>query len=240
MSTVFGVIFGGGDSASSTVSWQDLIDRARLYSDDDPASANGKGWIQPAMWMTLLQVEYRYLYARWVRSGLQAPTPVDVEFTGPYTDLTGVLALVGVARVTSPGNYELLQPSQSREGRAPIRSTRTGVGVGWSASGTGDSLRVSIDSTDTGTYLVRYIARPELVTNPALTVNLPYGADERLVLGATRRAHLKDSTTSALLERLLLDADAELNMVASRVIGDAARIRRVDERPLNFTTWRYY
>jgi hypothetical protein len=61
--------------------WSDLIDRFRTYVDDDHKETDG--WLKPAKRMSIMQVEYRQLYRKWLRAGLINVEPTDCEFVGP-------------------------------------------------------------------------------------------------------------------------------------------------------------
>lgn len=214
--------------------WDQLIDRARTYCDDDHKET--PGWITNAKWLTLAQVEYAQLYRRWLRSSLIAPAPVDAPFTGFTTVVTGVLATLGVAQDKGGGVVRLLAPAQSAVGRSPFWGTSQVVtpAAYWRADGAANDLTFTLEPQDpSGNYFVRYIPVVPYVTDSTTTVDLPYGTDERLVLGIARRAKLKEGSASALLERLLSDADQELAFSAfARVNGDSPRVRRVNRNTL--------
>jgi hypothetical protein len=112
----------------------DLIDRARVYLDDDHDDT--EGWIAPATWLTFANVEYAQLYKR-----CRAP------FWG--TDMNAGAA-----------NY-------------------------WQATGSADSLVVTLEPRDSaGSYLARYLPTVAYATDANSAIDLPYGSDERLVLGS--------------------------------------------------------
>lgn len=211
--------------------WNDLIARARVYVDDDHSETDG--WIAPANWLTLAQVEYALLLRRWIRTGLVVPATADsTPFTGGSTTLSNVLALVGVAQ-DKGGYVRVLAPVQSLRGQHPMwtgSQAPGGISQSWMATASGDTVTVTLDPKDPDTsepYFVRYVAAPAYVTDGTQTVDLPYGTDERLVLGIARRSHLKDQSASQLLERLIAEADAELAFTAAgRIQGDSPRVRR--------------
>jgi hypothetical protein len=220
-----------------TFTWQELIDRARFYVDDDH-DGDDAGWVDPSAWLRLFGVEYSQQYRRWVRAGLVAPKPTDTEFDGPVTStpITGVLAVIGVAELIGT-NYRVLRPSQTQDGRHPFRNPRTGPATSWEAHGGGDTLTIELDPADTGSYVARYIARPARPTSVSASVEVPDGADERLVLGAARRAHVKESSRSAAIDALILEADAELNFMAhSRRHGESPLVRRLPPSSTRFVT----
>lgn len=210
------------------ITWDELIARARTYVDDDHKDETS--WILPERWMTLFQVEYRKLYRQWVRAGLVAPAPVDTTFTGSTVTISEVLTIIGVAEVTGD-SLRVLQSAQSLLGARPFWTGASDVGKSsqWGATGAANTITVTLHPADSsGSYLVRYLTRPVYATDSTATVDLPDGGDERLVLGAARRAHLKDSAASRLLDALLLESDADLNFAAfSAINGDSPRVRRV-------------
>ncbi len=218
-----------------TFTWDELIRRARTYLDDDHDDT--EGWIAPDSWLTFGNVEYSQLYRRWVRMGLIAPAPTDLVLTDEVTSAPDCLAIVGVAQDYGDGRVRILTPAQSVGGRSPFWGTTsaTGGSTHWSATGSADELEISLEPVDTsGSYFVRYIPTVAYATDVTETIDLPYGADERLVLGMAKRAKLKEGAASAQLERLIFEADAELNFAAfSRAQADSPRVRRVTKTTLS-------
>jgi hypothetical protein len=232
-----------------TFTWEDLISRARVYVDDDHDQPDVGGWIALEKWLTIANVEYAQLYRRWVRMGLVAPPWVDYTFTGPAGTpgvqgpdadgdeepddpdewlAAGVLCIIGVAEDLGGGQLRVLSAPQSEAGRNPWWSVRPAApATRWLATSVGDAVTITIEPPSTATYVVRYIPTVDYATSASATVELPYGCDERLVLGIARRAKLKESASSALLERLIQDADAEANFLAfGRNNSDGPRVRR--------------
>ncbi len=225
--------------------WQELIDRAMVYVDND--HDEDKGWMPAPKALQIGQVEYAQLYRRWVTAGLIVPEPLDETLTADPVE--GVLAILGVAEVyggDTVTGYRVLTSGQTYSNK-PFRTPVDAPALEWEAFGGGDAVTVKIHPEDTnGVYVVRYLTRPEYATDPTDTVELPYGMDERLVLGMARRFHLKDSSNSQLLNGLIADADANLNFAAFGRAGQTGR--QVDPRrstPRNdFCTnplsWRWF
>lgn len=210
----------------------DLIDRARVYVNDDHKEDNG--WIADSSWLTFFNVEYAHLYRQWVRGGLVRPKPTDTNFTGGSTTVNGVLAVVGVGE--DMGSYvRLLRNAQTSRGPDPFwfgSSPMTGKADEYAVHGGADNLYVEVNPPDTATtYIVRWIPTLTYNTSTADTVDLPYGGDELLVLGMARRALVKESSRSASLEQLRLEVDAEMKFTAAQH-GGGFRVRRV-QRGLN-------
>lgn len=222
----------------ASFTWDELISRAKTYCDDD--HNDEKSWISDTRWLELANVEYAFLYKRWVRSGLVTPAATTGYMDGFSTSFSGVLALIGVAK--DYGDFVRLlnkeQPESTIEGFWRGSTQPEGPSIRYIATGVGDTLTVELDPKPndlTATnYIVRYIPTVAKATNPAATVELPYGTDERLVLGLARRAQLKDSGTSALLNGLIADADAETNFSAAAKLG-GLKVRR-NQKPSQRST----
>lgn len=225
--------------------WSELVSRARSYIDDDHDET--PGWLSESRWLELAFVEYSQLYRRWIRTGLVTPAPADQTFSGTHTvTVTGVLAVVGVAEDLGSGMLRVLTPAASAFGANPLRSHFSGTpGTHWTATGTADAVTVNLEPRPTsGTYFVRYIATPVAPGALSNTIDLPYGTDERLVLGIARRAKVKEGGASQVIERLIFEADGELNFAAFAKQNDAPRVRRVrDTAHQSFpapSLYRYY
>jgi len=218
--------------------WLDIINRARTYVDDD--HEENEGWIPPAKWLDIGNAEFRQQYRRWVRTGLVKPAHTVSSFNGT-TSVSNVLCVVGVAEDLGTGRPKrLLNP-----GDQPWDDVQ-GLAQEWYATGSADTLSIGLHPADTSrNYVVRYISRPTLVTDTATAYDGPDGSDERIVLGMARRALVKESAASRLLDSLILDADAELNMTAwGRKDGEAPRVRRNPPAtrlwPVDPARWIYF
>lgn len=212
-------------------SWQDIIDRARVYIDDD--HKDERGFIAADKMLILANVEYADLRKRWIRQALVRPAPTDTQFVSTNTQLlTGVLAIVGVAEISQPSGtpYRLLTPAQSAWGAQPYwGSVPAYKSSTWIAQGEGDNVTITLDPPDNAsTYVTRWVPTIPYATDPTTTIDLPYGQDERLVLGLAKRMHVKDQTRSAAIQDLIQQADAETAFTAfGRIQADGPRVRRV-------------
>ncbi len=235
--------------ASFTV--QNLVDRAKVYVDDDHTAQTS--WLSNPGWLAIANAEYAQLYGKWIRGGLMQPLFTQETFSeGEYELDEAAIVVVGVAR-DNGGSLTMLSQAQAVVGRDAFwRSATepTGVPMRWSATGAGDLVTITLDplpSSATDEYIVRYIQAPVAFTAMDDELEVPYGADERLVLGMARRAHLKDSGSSQLLERLIVEADGELQFSA---MGKANGPRVMSRRANPYSTptpgrwperhsWRY-
>lgn len=211
----------------------ELVRAARVYKDDDHDDEDA--WLDDADWLRLFNVEYALLYPRWVRSNIVTPQYTDTPLTATTTALTGVMAIAGVAKLED-GRYTPLPHLQASLGRTPWVGSNPGQATGWLAYGSGDNLTIELNPPPSdiasATYVVRYIPRTNYFTSLAQTVELPYGADERLVLGMADRAGIKDSTVSRKVMEKMADADAALAFLGNSR-GDGARVRRLSRAPHN-------
>lgn len=209
-----------------TFVWQDLIDRARVYIADDQKAMSG--FIAADKWMLLAQVEYANLYRKWVRMGLVRPQPTATTFT-TSTTINGVLAVVGVGEDLG-NSVRLLYNAQVPGGADPFwqgSTPFTGKASEWAAHGAADNLLIELNPPDSSTtYTVKYIPTVPYATDATTTIDLPYGGDERLVLGLARRALVKESSRSQQLEELMREADAEMSFTAMSRIPGGPRVRR--------------
>src|SRR5690242_11822302 len=151
----------------------DLIDRARVYVDDDHKETDG--WIDPAKWLTFFNVEYAHQYRQWVRGGLVRPMPTDTTFTGGSVTVNGALAIVGVGE--DMGSYvRLLTNAQTYGGPDPFwfgSTPPTSKADRWAAHGGADNLLIEVAPKDTATtYTVRWIPTVAYYTDSSVTVDL--------------------------------------------------------------------
>lgn len=209
---------------------QELIDRARTDVDDDHTETDG--WIGAARWLDFFNSEYRKLYRKWVQAGLITPPLTDTPLTTNSTVVSGVLAIVGVGEDMG-SSVRVLRSAQQDEGRSPFwrgSTAMSGVAESWSARGNGDNLTFELyphaSSIANGKYFVRYVPTLAKITSAASTVEIPFGCDDRLVLGMARRAGIKESAASRRMDQEILDADAEISMVIAGRLSP--KVRRVD------------
>jgi hypothetical protein len=223
-------------------SWRDLVGRARVYLDDDHDEK--QGWIRDDKWLPIAIAEYKVCYRRWLRAGIVRPLPIDTSLPSAQFQVVlptqpdvaagnvGCLAIIGVAE-NMTSYMRILSPAQPARGAFPFwvapGQVNEGKATSWAAFGSADEVTVEISPRDQGSpYVVRWIPTPVLPASLDDQVTLPWDCDERLVLGMARRAHLKDSSASQLLDKLIDAADAEIQFSAwGRLDTQAPRVRRV-------------
>lgn len=220
----------------ASFTWDELITRARVYVDDDHSAEDN--WIAPERWLDIGFTEWRTLYKRMIRNSLVTPDIQTAYLQGGITSINSVLAVVGVGQ--DMGNTVRVFPNaQAIFGRGAYwrgSTAPTGHSMSWAARGTSDTVKIELDplpddltydalATPQGNYLCRYIQTLTKPTATTDTVDLPDLADERLILGMARRAHLKDSANSVLLNDLIKEADAEMKFEADGKVG-GIRVRR--------------
>lgn len=216
--------------------WQSLIDRARVYIADD--HDDNRGFLTPQKWLLLANVEYQSLRRTWLRLGLVRPPIVTTTFAGPSITLVGVEAVVGVAQ--DSGGTRVLKYDNTI-----WPSNRGGLGTTWFATGTGAELTITVDPADTSQYTVKWVQSVPYAVDPNAIVDLPAGADERLVLGLAKRALVKDSARSSPLEELIAAQDAQISFSASSQIRPAAKVSPSNRFNYGMSAidprqWRYF
>ncbi len=222
--------------------WRSIVERSRTYVADDHEEK--QGFLRDEQWLAIARVEYEFLYRRWIRTGLVRPAQISTEIpSGDYSvslplaaDIAqgrpGVFAIIGVAENMN-SYFRMLAPAQPARGAYPFwvapGEVNQGKATSWAASGMSDQITVEISPRDPGSsYFVRWVPLPALPATLDDQVELPFGCDERLVLGCARRALLKDSGASALLERMIVESDAEIQFAAhGRLDSQGPRVRRV-------------
>ncbi len=203
----------------------DVINRARLYMGDDHDDEGG--FLTPAQWLSLFNTEYRLAYRRWVRCTIIRPQATDLAFDDADVDLTNVLAIVGVAENTG-NNYRVLPYGTPTLGQRVWYSTNS-TPVTWWASGSADNATITLEPqlSAASAYFVRYIQYPTAPTLVTASLEVPMSQDDRLALGMARRANIKEGGQSVLIERLIREADGDMNFQAhGMVAGEAPRVRR--------------
>lgn len=208
---------------------RDLISRARCYVDDDHNDTDG--WISQARWLDFFNVELTQLRQRWLRTGVIKPPFTDQAFSGPTVTVNSPAAIIGVARDYGGGVLRVLEQWDFEAGFAPFGSSQ-GEASRWRAVRDAFDVVITLEPQDTQNYVVRYIAGAQIgglvpITDPAAVVVLPSGGDERLVLGMARRAKIKEGGSSAQIERLIGEADAEIAWETGARFGQSPRVRRV-------------
>lgn len=196
---------------------QSLIDRAKVYADED--HEDDSGWIAPAIWLRLAVTEIAEQHRRWVRAGHVIPAQATASVTGTAIGFD-VLAIVAVYYDdgTTVRLLDYAGPSVIRSATQP-----EGDAYRWWMESSGDSVTVLLDPQPStyDNYYIRYVPQypVNLITSATDQIELPSGMDERVVLGIARRAHIKDSGASSLIERLIAQSDAELAFGAAARTG---------------------
>lgn len=219
---------------------QDVIDRAKIYVDDNHKVTDG--WKQPADWLAMIRPELAAVYRKWVRESLISFNTLDgiisnAVFTWP--DTAPPLAILGVAQQVGT-QFRMLQYAQSYYGRNPfweagtpsIATTWTSV-VDTNPAGDGNpvySLAIHPPDPAAG-YLVRYIKFPDMSALDKFVI-LPEGHEDYLALRLAKKALASEGASSQAIERLIIQAESDIKMEAlSNAQGDGPRVRIV--RPFN-------
>lgn len=219
--------------------WSSLIERARVYAGDDHGD-NKSSFVALDKWLLFGQVEWANLRRSWIRMGLVRPAMEETTFTGNTVTLVGVEAVAGVARV-SGSNKEPLTFRETIWSSPPPGRAST-----WMATGYGGDLKITVDSQENSTYVVRWVQQVQYTQNPEDRVLVPTGADERLVLGMAKRALVKDSARSTPLEALIAEQDAQIAFSAMAQVrsGPVVLRRNYHQQPSVHVdspkNWRFF
>lgn len=229
-----------------TYTYQELIDRVKIYVDDN--SKVSSGWKQPADWLKILLPELVSVYRKFVRQGIISLRHIDVPFIGPPIfeflgppDTPLPIAIIGVAQLVG-STYRVLQPASSQLGKAPFWDANvTTPATTWTCSfnqDTADTAQAAIiqgiyqldlHPPDTaGGYFCRYVPMPTLATDLTGTVYLPPGYEDYVCLRVARKALASEGQSSQAIERLIMMAEADMTMdTFSLPMGDAPKVRVV-------------
>jgi hypothetical protein len=183
---------------------QDLIDRAKTYVDDEHRAEDA--WISPERWLTFFNVERRKLYKQWIRAGLVIPTPTLGYLAGETTQLTGVLAVIGV-RKDLGGSTSEVRNASANEGRHPFWRSATQPstpGSRWAAFGTGTTVTIELDGVSDLTY-----------TAPVAAAQAVFDFDTYELLEGTPAQAVFDG------ELTVTEAGVDGNDIAIRFVPDA-------------------
>lgn len=218
---------------------QDIIDRARIYVDDNHKVTDG--WKQPADWLALAKPEILAVYRKWVRESLVSYNTLDaVVSTPPSQILPGQpLAIIGVAQQNG-NSFRLLQPAMSQYGRNPYwESGVASPALTWTASispfpdvNGNPNYSVTLHPPDTASgYFIRYMRFPDyaLLSNFIIA---PDGYEDYMALRIARKALASEGASSQAIEKLIMQAETDMKMDSlSNTQGDGPKVRIV--RPYN-------
>lgn len=241
---------------------QNIIDRARIYVDDNHKVTDG--WKEPADWLVIARPEIIAVYRKWLRESLVSFSTLDgIIANSSFNFPAGVpiLAILGVAEQNG-NNFRLLQSAMSHFGRAPFwEDGTTSTATTWTVAadvfpdGNGDiqytlNLHPPDNSSD---YKVRYIRCPEIDALDKFII-APEGYEDYMALRIAKKALASEGASSQSIERLIVGAEADLKMESfSNTQGDGPKVRitrpfnkqrlfanRNDMWPINPMHWYYF
>ena len=216
---------------------QNIIDRARLYVDDNHKVTDG--WKEPADWLDLVKSEFANIYRKWVRESVISFSPITGIFTGPsFVFPTTPLAIMGVAQTVGT-QIRLIPSAMSEYGRQPYWDDAVVVpnntGLTWTTAvdvfpdGSGNpQYSLTLHPPDTaGGYQVKYIRFPEINALDKFVI-LPEGYEDYVALRLARKALASEGASSQAIERLISNAEADIKMDSfSNTQGDGPKVRIV-------------
>ena len=213
----------------------EMIGLSQGYVHDDHAQT--QGWITPELWLQFLNVEYRQIYRRMIRDSAVDPAVSVETLTVPSENIPLAEAIVCVTRVD--GNCQaVLRNTQQALGRLHVAlSVEPGDAQGWSAQAAASGITVTLNPPPSdGEYRCYYVPKPKalvLTVADADTeqdaVELPSGYDDRLCLGAARRALIRARGASKALMDLIRETDEEISFASgSRLLTNQPKVKNTD------------
>lgn len=222
----------------------ELITRAQQAADmeDD--------FISQDTWVAWANAENRELYNRIARSGYPINVVSEsITATGATEyNITEPAAVIGIKGLSSSYKFyriPIKHPSQAKTIGNVRVGTPTEAYVNCFPGEDPGSIQITFyPNPASGTYLVDTIGRPSTLAISGdpdeENVAYPVGLEERIVLGMARRALGKEETTNPAIERMIFEADKNVdNFVHSYLMAESPTVRDMNEleRTPPFTEW---
>lgn len=225
-----------------SVTTQELVARAQATSD------MRDNFVTPAQWMYWASQERLSLDLFLARSGWALPSVnLDITVTGteggnyPVAPGTGVMAIICVHQVKA-NRYRRLKYQDSISFLRQTPGTTAGAqgDAGFfRAQWVGDTLIMNLypEPVAGELYRVSYIPHPARLTldsspatNYANSVVYPMGWEERIVLGMSRRALMKEESDTMAVDQEIAMWEKRIEEASwSRVLGEVPAVRNVDD-----------
>lgn len=229
------------------VAYTEMIERAKQIAD------MGDGFPSTATWLFFLNSELKKLWVRLMRSGY----PPDVTFesitaTGAAQyNITEPAAVMAVYGYTTAGDYYNIPLKQRWEQtQLPLARTSTYPHEAFIIPNHTTTGQIGITLTPaptSGTFYLVCISKPNKIVSgtPAVgesnSVYLPFGWEERVVLGMARQALAKEETINPALEVIIRECDEQIDFhVNGYLVGQSNKAANVnDYPPTPYTNWIY-
>lgn len=223
------------------VSYTEIIDRAKAAAD------MSDGFPSNTTWMYWLNAELKKLWVELIRSGY----PPEVSYESITADgssqydidePSAVIAVYGLRNSGSVGRYfripvkHVWQQIKTSTNSYPYEcyivpnhTTEGKIGIRFQPNPT------------SGTYFVVSIPQPKKIVTgtPGPTesnsVYLPFGWEERIVLGMARRALAKEETVNPMIEKEINEVDDQINAhIHDYIMQQANSVGSMDDFPSSF------
>lgn len=229
------------------VAYTEMIERAKQIAD------MGDGFPNTATWLFFLNSELKKLWVRLMRSGYPPSVTfesITADGSAQY-DIDEPAAVMAVYGVTSSGKYYNVPLKQQWEQlESPLANTSTYPHAAFivpNHTTVGEIGIILTPAPTSGTFFVVCISKPKKIvsgtpgTDESNSVYLPFGWEERIVLGMARQALTKEETVNPALEVLIRECDEQIDFhVNGYLVGQSNKVANVNDYPQTpYTDWVY-
>lgn len=236
--------------------YTELIDRAKVAAD------MSDGFPSTAGWLYFLNAEYRKLWVRLIRSGYppsvsyeSIPTVQVTTFGGTSYSLvepSAIIAVYGYRQMGETTQYyripikRIWEQNKVRSGTYPRECY---IGSNFS---TGQMyIRFFPDPPTGQTFFVVSVPKPNKIVSgvpnntppnsESNSVDLPFGWEERVVLGMAQRALAKEETVNPAIEREISAVDEQIDThVSDYILQQSNTAVNVNDFPdVSYLEWYY-
>lgn len=225
------------------VAYTEIIERAKQAADMND------GFPSDATWLYWLNAEYKKLWVRLIRSGYPpaiSNESITADGSSQYNidEPSAVIAVYGVRSSGSTLKYFRVPVKHAwQQIRSSVNSYPYECYLIPNHIYTGQIGIVFQPNPTSGTYLVVTIPQPYKVVsgtptpgaNESNSVYLPFGWEERIVLGMARRALTKEETVNPSLEREINEVDEQIDThIHDYIMQQANTAGAMDDFPSSF------
>ena len=229
--------------------YTEMIDRAKSAADMHD------GFPSITTWLYFLNAEFNKLWVKLIRSGYPpSVTYTSITATGAasysITEPSAVIAVYGISTSAPATQYYNIPVKRGWE-QTFLRTSTYPKECYISSDITAGTLVVKFSpSPSSGTFYVVNVPKPPKIvsTTPASgqsnSVNLPFGWEERIVLGMAQRALAKEETINPAIENELQAVDEQIDTHVMDYILQQSNTAHAsgdfpDSRSVNYLSWFY-
>jgi hypothetical protein len=230
----------------ATTAYTEIIDRAKAAADMHD------GFPSTTTWMYWLNAELRKLWVKIVRGGY--PITINAESititTATQYDIDEPFAVIGVVEIIGTKLYRVpIKPLWTKQNFSSTGSHAREVYVFPNVTTGKLSFQFYPQPSAGCIYQVYIIDKPKKVvtgtpaTGQSNSVILPFGWEERVVLGMAQRALAAEETVNPTLEREIAAVDEQIDMhVHDYIMREANTVEDHNGAPYrysNYSDWYY-